>query len=60
MESFLFSGQVLLTIENGDCYRLDCTTMLFSQTLSFEVAVVDNDDFWLTDGSAVFELQRFG
>ena len=28
--------------KSGNGYRLDCTTLLFSQTLSFDVRVIDN------------------
>ena len=46
--------------KSGDTYRLDCTTLLFSETHSFDVGVVDNDNIELRLGSTVLQLQRVG
>ena len=47
--------------KDGSDYRLDCTTMLFSETLSFEVDIIDNDHICIYTGSSnCLELTRVG
>jgi hypothetical protein len=46
--------------ESGSNYRLDCTTFLFSDTLSFTVKLVDNDHMDLFTGSGILEMERVG
>ena len=43
---------------DGDSYKLDCTSMLFAETLSFYVKVVDNNHINLYYGSSCVELRR--
>jgi|GEM_PF-2742889 len=43
---------------SGDGYTLDVTTLLFSQTLSFNVTVEDNDHISLENGGTVIQLER--
>lgn len=44
--------------KDGNNYKLDCTSLLFSETLSFSVEVVDNSHINLYYGSDCVELQR--
>lgn len=44
--------------KNGDHFILDCTSLLFSETLSFEVKIVDDDHIDIYYGSNYLELAR--
>ena len=47
--------------KDGDYYRLDCTSFLFAETLSFKVGIVDNDHIDIFyNGPEYVELQRVG
>ena len=46
--------------KNGENYRLDCTSMLFSDTLSFTVKIVDDNHIDLYTGGRYIELERVG
>ena len=47
--------------KSGGGYQLDCTTMLFSETLSFTVKVIDNDHIELIKGGGTdIQLERVG
>ena len=45
-------------IRNGDGYTLDCTSIFFSETLSFPVDVIDSDNIEIYTGAGVLELTR--
>lgn len=44
--------------KDGDNYRLDCTSFLFSETLSFTVKLVDEDHMDIFTGNGILELAR--
>ena len=44
--------------KDGDDYKLECTTLLFSQTLTFIVEVEDNDHIKVYNGSHYLEMSR--
>ena len=44
--------------KDGDSYTLDCTSLLFSETLSFKVKIVDKDNIHIYYGSNYLELKR--
>lgn len=44
--------------KNGDHFRLDCTTYMFSQTLSFTVKIIDDNHIDVYNGSYYIELTR--
>lgn len=46
--------------KNGDSYTLECTSLAFSETLTFDVEVIDADHINLYRGNNVLELQRPG
>ena len=46
--------------KSGDDYRLDCTSYLFAETLSFTVKVADNDHMKIYNGANQIELVRVG
>ena len=45
---------------NNGKYTLDCTSYLFSQNLSFDVEIIDNDNIVITYGSTTTKLLRVG
>jgi hypothetical protein len=46
--------------KDSNQYKLDCTGLLFSETLSFSVKVVDKDNIEVDTGSGVLKLKRVG
>ena len=44
--------------KDGNNYRLDCTSFLFAETLSFTVKLVDRDHMDIFAGSGILELTR--
>lgn len=44
--------------KDGDDFRLSCTSFLFSDTVSFTVKIVDENNIDLVDGSDILELTR--
>ncbi|MBQ3286681.1 MAG: hypothetical protein IJI40_03010 [Firmicutes bacterium] len=44
--------------KDGDNYKLDCTSMLFSDTLSFTVKIIDNDNIEIYNGKNCLEMKR--
>lgn len=46
--------------KDGDSYILECTSLGFSETLTFDVEVIDTDHINLHSGNNVLELQRPG
>ena len=44
--------------KDGSNFRLDCTTYVFSQTLSFTVKIIDDDHIDVYNGSDYIELTR--
>ena len=46
--------------KDGSQYRLDCTSFLFSETLSFTVKVMDKDNIEIKNGNDTLTLKRVG
>lgn len=44
--------------KDGDSYRLDCTSLFFSETLSFTVKIVDKEHIDIYYGSDYLELSK--
>lgn len=44
--------------KDGDSYTLDCTSLLFSETISFKVKIVDKDNIHIYYGSNYLDLIR--
>jgi hypothetical protein len=44
--------------KSGDMYTLECTTMWFGDTLSFDVEVLDNNNIYIYTDSGTVELTR--
>ena len=44
--------------KEGSDYTLDCTSMLFSDTVTFTVKVIDNDNIEMTGYGGVLKLTR--
>ena len=44
--------------KDGDSYTLDCTSLLFSETISFKVKIVDKDNIHIYYGSNYLDLRR--
>ncbi len=44
--------------KEGSRYKLDCTSFLFSETLTFNVKVVNKDNIEVDTGSDVLKLKR--
>jgi len=46
--------------KDGATYRLDATSLLFSQNLSFTVKIIDNDNIEINTGGSVVVMKRVG
>lgn len=44
--------------QDGDTYKLDVTSYLFADTLTFTVNTIDEDHIVITSGQTVTELER--
>lgn len=44
--------------QDGDTYKLDMTSFLFAETLTFTVDIIDEDHIVITSGQTVTELER--
>ena len=46
--------------KDGSDYKLECTSLLFSETLTFRVKIVDKDHINIYYGSNYLEMSRVG
>lgn len=58
--NFFSSKDTYALYQDGDTYKLDVTSYLFADTLTFTVNTVDEDHIVITSGQTVTELERVG